>query len=841
MSSHAVRCLALVRLFSWFALVLPVFFGGNQRSLFAQETDVANGVSVVTAGVPQGVRSFAEGRWGYVKVTLLNDSEEDQTAVATAMVKDSSDLRYSREVWIPAKSVRSTWIPVFMPEAPEGQEDSQREIVGRVLFSTGERSRESRYLVPRSEPFTTAYIDDPTMAFISTAQEGKDFPYEAALAMRESRTLSRKMMLINERFVPHIIEGWDSIGHVIMAGDRLVTDNGGCQGLRHWIAEGGHLWIQLNETSPDIAQRILGSGFQVSVVDRVPMNTYEIRMRDAGQETFPTLVDLEDPVDFMRVYVDGDAQVLYEIDGWPAAFVVPYGKGEVLVTTLAGRGWVRARGPNDPPYSDPLFYTDFMALDPMKDLAARFYSSTLSLDIPETLSRDYVADRIGYEVPSRGFILSVLIGFCAAIGGIGGILGWKQRLEHLAWVSILLGLTTTTLVVVSGWSSRNVVPPTASNVHLVRVLPETNEFTTTGTIALYQPEQSEADISTEDGLRIAPVADELGGKIRQQVWRDYDRWKWRETQLPPGVQMIETRSLGNLSETISAVATIGPEGLAGQLNAGPFSESPDHIATDAILVLPQAPSLAANLNEDGTFLSGPDDLLAEGQFFKDTLITDEQRRRQAVYSALLEQWSESPLSSPMMLAWTDGLGPRLNLPESIQQTGTTLLAIPLRIAPSPPNTQITIPSALIRPSAILSEFGQSSAFDNKKRQWNYPNAQSTTTRLRFQLPEETLPLTIDRATLSVQCNIPSRVLQIFTVSPSGERTEVFNRANASGLLRIEMTSEEGLQLDANGGVVIDMAIGELTSEVEQQTMANSGWTIRSTRLDAIGTTLAPQP
>ena len=63
--------------------------------------------------------------------------------------------------------------------------------------------------------------------------------------------------------------------------------------------------------------------------------------------------DHEEPVDFLRVVVDG-ADVRYTVDGWPAAVWLRAGRGQVLVTTLAARGWVRPRTTRDGSSRDPI-------------------------------------------------------------------------------------------------------------------------------------------------------------------------------------------------------------------------------------------------------------------------------------------------------------------------------------------------------------------------------------------------------------------------------------------------------------------------------------------------------
>lgn len=815
---------------------------------FAQETPPAEPleVGIKSVGVPQGVRAFTPGRWGYLKVEVENKTSQEQRVRATAYVKDSPELRYSHDLWLPPQSLRTSWIPIFMPELREGEELAQREIIGRIEYSDGRRSEESSYLAPLAKPNTTIFIDGWFDEALDPS--AKEYPYEAALALRETRNLNRQLMRLTERFTPAALEGWDAVGHVILAGSRMNVDVGGLSALRHWIEAGGHLWIQLNETPLETMQALLGSAVQIEVIDTIPVNEFQFRATDAGPEAIPITASWEEPVELMRASIDG-GQVLHTIDGWPASVQIPLGKGMVLVTLLEARGWIRQRDNSDVQFSDnnPMHYTDFVALDPLRDLANRFYDPGASLEVPDATAAQYVVDRIGYQIPSRGYVLAVLGTFTVLIGVFGAILAVRKQLEHLAWITGLWGLIATLVIVSAGFASRAEVPPTASHLNLLRVVPETGEYVGGGTIALYQGEQSIADLATTSGLRIEPLVRELTGKIRQQVWEDTGQWKWGETTLPPGVKMIRTRSAGSTGSPVTTHARLDKEGIVGQIEVGSRLSGKEQKLEDGILLFPYAPPLSVRLQAGGHFVASSADCLAEGQLSQDALINDEQRRRQKILANLLDQWRERPLAEPLLLCWSDGGDADLLLDPSIQRTGSTLLMVPLVLEKTPPQTAVEIPGSLLPAIAVFSQSGQSSAFDNKRRAWNYPNAIATSTRLRFQLPAEVLPLQIERATLTIQCTIPSRVLQVFAIDGE-ERTEVFSRSSPSGQITVDLNADSGLAVDATGGIFVEIVVGEGTaldfSSAEnaperQQTMANSGWTIRSTRLDVFGTTSSP--
>jgi hypothetical protein len=536
----------------------------------------------------------------------------------------------------------------------------------------------------------------------------------------------------------------------------------------------------------------------------------------------------------------------------------------VIVTTLSAGGWVRPHDANDPPFSDPRNYTDFMATEPLRDLAARFLRPPAASQIAPELQAVYVTDRIGYEIPSRGYVLAILLGFCAAIALTGTLLSTLGRLEHLSWVTVTLGLLATVIIVAAGWSSRQAVPPTASSQQIVRIIPETGEYTSAGTVALYQPDETIADLRSTIGTRIDPDLPKLRGKIREIQWSDADRWRWTDTELPPGVQLVKTRHGGSLPYPLQATARLTPDGLSGLLGGGNRAASENAQAgndtadsnnadsnnassnnaaqkpwdfSDGLILFPNAPPLAANLQADGSFTAAVDDMLADGQFFSDGLLSDEQRRRMEILQAWITQYQSTPGQEPLLVAWSEGLAKAIQWPASLEQTGAALVAIPLELEPTPVGESVSIPATLVRARALLSEFGQSTVFNNQTQSWVYPNSQSTVSRIRYQVPTTALPMELQRVGLTIDCNMPSRVLTLYCVV-DGQRTKLLERTNPSGKLKFDLSVADGLAIDADGGITLDYEVGELTTEVEQVTMANSGWTIRSARLDIYGTTTA---
>lgn len=817
---------------SWAIVVLALCSAMMDPNRFVK-AETPDGLAVVTMGAPIGLRSFAPGKWGVVRISVRNGSDKDAVIPGTVYFSNNPDLRFTRRVWVPAKSMRMSWIPMFLPQ--EAEPGQVWEILGTSEVG-GEAGIESTTILAQVfEPNAMAYIGDRRGGEdMETRMTKKDPGYEVAIALRESRGLTRTMALQNERLLPSTAESWEALKHVIICGDRIAEDSAAQAALRQWISQGGRVWIQLNRTSPDTVQALLGAAFQAHIVDRVPLTSFRLDIPGASDDLASFQVDREEPVELVRLMIE-NADIVYEIDGWPAAFFIPFGHGEVMVTTLDGHGWMRPRGPDDAPFTDPRYYTDFVATDPMRDLAARFVeplgATTLSADV----ASQYVADRIGYKVPSRGFVFGILGVFCAGIAAVGLWLNHGQRLEHLAWITVVLGLLATGSLIGSGWLSRQSVGATASGLHVVDVSPFTGEYATSATVAFYQPEQATTSFASTSSTRINPNLSSLDGRIQTIEWVDGGSWNWEGTDFPSGVQILNAQRGDTLASPVRAAATIGPEGLIGQLNAGAFQQG-DNYPEDGVIALPFAAPLAANLQPDGSFQAGSKDQLSEGQYISAAFVGDEQRRRQAALASWHKNYRDALSTTPMVVSWVESPEDAMTWGDSVQRVGAKMLVVPLELERTPPDTAVAIPSSLILPRSIRGTVGQSTIFNNKLREWSYPNSQSTTTRLKFQLPDSVLPMQALSARLEIDCNIPSRTLIVSMVTDQGTR-EVINRKNPTGLIHVDLTASDGLKIDEQGGVIFDFNISDLAVEVEEKTMSNSGWSIRATRLEVQGRTL----
>ena len=147
--------------------------------------------------------------------------------------------------------------------------------------------------------------------------------------------------------------------------DRVIYDVALMATIRQWVANGGRLWIMLDETGVELPQRLFGDFISLSGLGTEHLSSVEIVSKHSGQE--PLVFDYDQPVRNAMVYAE-DVEVYHEVNGMPSSFWKKYGNGEILFTTLEARGLTRPK-----PFSTAY---ELLPLLPLQDLALRFFSPT---------------------------------------------------------------------------------------------------------------------------------------------------------------------------------------------------------------------------------------------------------------------------------------------------------------------------------------------------------------------------------------------------------------------------------------------------------------------------------
>ena len=359
------------------------------------------------------------------------------------------------------------------------------------------------------------------------------------------------------------------------------------------------------------------------------------------------------------------------------------------------------------------------------------------------------------------------------------------------------------------------MPPTVAVAEVVDAVPSSGELAVNGLFAMYQPSSGPAHIASRNGALLDLDQGGLEGQTRRRIQVDQETWHWENMSVPAGVRTGPFQYTAP-AEGMRATARFGPNGLEGRFNSGAFLN-----AGDAIVSSSGREFITARIGSDGTLSGSVDDMLPIGQFLPGSVLTDRQQRRQTVYRQLFAGKLPPHMEGRnLLLAWAEPRELPFAAPEGARKIGTALLIVPLEFEQPALGTRVTIPRAFVG----FRRF-QDGLLLHPTLDAGMPSHQ----RLRFQLPPSVLPLTVERATLTLKIRAPARRLTVSGLA-DGRPVVLFEGESPTEPLRLDFGDEQLLRLDAQGGLHLNLTVGESGGE------GVGNWTIDALGLDVVGRT-----
>jgi hypothetical protein len=798
-----------------------------------------------------GVHSYFGQNWVTLEVTITNPNTMARDARVVVFYSIRPDVQYARDIWVPPRTTLATWMLMgpapeenLKPGAPPSRTSRTREIQSLIYDRTGGqdrrlppagdyqiRSRLAGYREPESQ--TCLFLDSVKTADIRLWETPEPPVTDDALDLvrafraNASRSLSDHVLTVNDSFLPPIPEGFDGVEQFVLAGGKMVDDPPGLIALRQWLERGGKLWVMLDRTDPDLVARILGGNLDFHVVDRTSLT--EVRFvvhRPASPDgappgTDPTTREFEKPVDFVRVKVGKEYSVLSSVNGWPASFIRNVGLGKLIVTTLGARGWCRPRLPTDVKSPFEYFPNVPITVPTMEQLSEVLVPLIEPNPLPPADLVPIVSGEIGYSVVSvswAGIIFGVFL-LVLLIFGIG-LRKWG-RMEVLGWIGPAAALLAGGVFLALGESSRRSIPPTVGVAQIVAINPKSSDQAVTGLLGFYRPDSGPTNLSSSDAGSLDLDMGGLEGQTRRFVMTDIDQWHWENLALPAGVRLGPFQSLARMDEKVSAAAHFGPNGLEGKVNLGGF-----HGIGDALIQAPSQRAFAIRIQPDGAFTLTAEDLLPAGHFISGAVLSDIQQKRQAIYNRLLTGSKIGRRSDDSLLvASAEPIEVPFTFEKGIRPAGSAVISVPLELERTKPDTLVTIPPAFMAFRRITSLGAMRS---------NMEGQHAIEQELRFQVPTSVLPLKIEKARLIAKVDIPMR--QFTIKGHSGDKGTVVLGSYQSPVetLELEITRKDLLSLDDQGGLRIDIEMGDPSPDSGE---TPPKWIIHSMEMEIVGRTL----
>lgn len=809
------------------------------------QDDPANASRIMTSASMGFVRRQRTEAWTVATVNAANPGDQDGESLLALYFPDEPGRQYARRMWVPARARRTDWLPFFIPGRFA---DSAEQIMARTVMIDSAGGREvirrrsgemAAYEMPMARDTeaikTAAYLRRPLPSDISAVSEPDRDALDTLVVARTASSLTERVTQIESDFLPPWADVLRVYDNILLCADRIAHDSAGQSALRAWLRTGGRLWISLDRVSPETLDLLLGNAVDLQVVDRVELDQFTLVTDD--NPTVPPaeeLCEFESPVELVRVTTSA-VDVPCRIDGWPAAIRLPYGDGEVLITTLAPRGWRKE--------------FELSPTRALRTLSARHFQKREGRPSATTF-QPALEQRIGYRAPRRSVAVGLLGGYCLALMGIGVFLLRKGRLDWLAWTTPALTLVAALVFVGLGRASSMSVPPTLAHGQTLYFMPQSNEARIEGLSAIYDQTSREVDWRTaERGWLIPDSADDAS--VRRTVWHDDDGMETQNTSINAGsVGFAREASVWEYPRRISLQARFGPEGLEGTFHPGDMKP-----IEDPVLLVPNGSPLAVSLSANGQLVARPADVLAADQYSAESLLSDKQRRRQDVMRRFFDPTDTLQFpSSPTLAFWTQPQLEALRFPEGFAVDGEALGLLPVELERTAAGGSFRVPAPFLRMTTVAGRQGLSTAFDPRTSQWVRDLTRASEVAVRFQLPEQVLPAVLERGELTIRGNSPSRVIEVFAFE--GEAAKLVRElSNLNGVVTIPLDKTH-LTLDARGGIRLALNVGETAGQRQRreaetesggnvvdidQAVDNSTWNFDYVRLTVDGRTLELGP
>jgi hypothetical protein len=785
--------------------------------------------------VPGGVRTTGTEAWGAFDFELSNRTDRDRLARVLVFFAQRPDAQYGRDLWVPARSTLRSWTLVGPSPVPK---DDRANEIQMLLYDRSEGK--DQLILPRQEERIRDRLvryrkrDPTTSVLVETVPSPLPVPgdlpapeprWEEVLrfvrTFRHAQHLSEVIIPVHPTNLPPTPEAFDGIDQLAIASDALANDPAGTRAVRQWLERGGKVWVMLDRVALETVAPLLGDALDFQVVDRVSLTSFRVHTQSPGlpADEGPAQSH-EKPVDLVRVLLPPHERVRHTVDGWPVWFTRPVGQGTVLFMTLGDRGWSRPRQPHDrrSPYQN---FPDLpVPHPPLEAVAAELYPKAKEGGFQPIAFRQALAEDIGYQVLGRGTAGLVFALFLAGTLGLGLALRQSRRPEMLGWLAPAAALLATATFLVLGERSRRSAPATLAVAQIVDGISGTPEASIHGLLSVYRPDSGPVPAAGARGLFELDL-EAVEGQTRRFLLTDMDSWRLEGLTLPAGVRSAPFRANMPTGAPITAVARLGPDGLEGKLEAGPFGD-----LEDAILSTQGGRNLAVRLNPDGSFRAGSQDALPAGQFLTGALLSDRQQRRQGLYRQFLRKGNPLPPhldGRNALLAWASPLELPFTLGPEARTSGTALLAVPLQLERPAPGTLVTIPGPLLAVRRILNGRPVRVILESRS---------PTTLHLRFQLPPELLPLEVERARLSAKIDAPGRLVTV-AVGPATRPVEIHRTESPLQPLAVVLAGPQLPPLDDDGGLHLHLTLGEQQAGGQDLHRADS-WTIHYIELEVTG-------
>lgn len=759
--------------------------------------EAASRPTLVTVA-PAGIQRFAPDAWSSLSVVGVNPTDQDSEEVVSVFLAEDAAVQFSRRMWVPANSKRQAWLPFHISKNVPRDElqltlstmrlDQEQGVERFAKNSSGEPVRD-RSVMLAAEEINTALIGDARRDHLEADATAVDKDVAnmiyAARDVAVETPLDLSMVFLTANFMPRSHRCLDELDQLVIAGDQLLRDPAGIETVRQWLHRGGRLWIMVDQTDPQLVDELLGDDSDLSIVDRVELNEFELEITNpsAGQTVTSEPWSSERPATLVRVVTEID-EIAYRINGWPAAAWKTVGRGEVLLTTLEPHGWgIDSAAPT-------------IALT---SLAKRFFEPRQR----PFQYRDHITpileNQIGYAIPSRSTAAIVLGANVIIVLCFGVWWMLRRTLERLAFLIPCSAVLSAAVLFWIGKQQTQSVPSTIATGQVVQSFTASPRIEVSAFHAVYSQNEEPGGPVSKQSVVVSSQADASSQSKRIQ-WNDAGASETLGDRLPPGVvRHYQSSSTETLQRPMKVRGSFDRDGFVGRIEGVSAETCEDAVAIEAFN---RASAIKIDsADEIWPLRCGIADLLPADRYASGAFLSEEQRLRQEFVQAVFREGLGQPFgASPNILLWTKPFGEVATMPASFKEQGASLAAIPIEIQTPPPGTDFRIPATFIGLDLAKSVRGTSTVFNPRTGQWMEDVTKSKQVDLRFSFPRAVAEMSLKQVNVHLKINAPSRNVIIKCRPAGSQQAVIVHEANSpTGIVEFAIDDDELLGRLDDGG------------------------------------------
>ena len=506
------------------------------------------------------------------------------------------------------------------------------------------------------------------------------------------------------------------------------------------------------------------------------------------------------------------------------------GRGSVLVTTISSEVFydpTQHRGDEVPQHSL------IASCRRMQDVLFNGRPGSL---IAESTAADQAAALVGYRIPSRRVAFMLLTLFPLGILIAGLFLQKRASGERLIVAVPAVSMMAALPALIIGLQIRSVAPATVIESLVVSSSPGFTDLPTDGFASLYAPSPRDLGVSAEPGTRLDSLRDNTNSDYRRMTWHAPGVISWENFQQPAGLRTYSVNSVRHVKKPLSVRATLNESGLTGTLptDDGLTPEDP-------ILAGMNRENLALDQNGSGQFEGSPEHALPTGQYFRSTLLSDDERYRTALLNSVFHPEQEAQDGvfppEPAVLFWDKSDSEVLHFEgNDVRRQRAVLVIHPLELYPPEAGQPFLIPPQLMTYRSVVNDDGgYGSSYVNLRRTWQSQESASKT-MLEFQIPDACRPFTPESGELNLLIRAGSRLVSI----KSGERDKMQTIADLKSPLGMQTVSIPGELIHTTcqeGHLYLQIQVSNLESQMNEDDMTgeqDDSWQIERVLLSLKG-------